>query len=70
MEPAAWWDEKDILGSRDEKTGGTLLACSKQGRVACFVNKTNLVPFGEAKLLPVMFLKVYLIYNYVFFFLL
>ncbi|CAN6908972.1 unnamed protein product, partial [Brassica oleracea] len=63
IKPAAWWDRdeetKDILGGRDEKTGGTWLGCSKQGRVAFLVNVTNQTSFTHtgAELLTVKFLK-------------
>ncbi|CAF2162848.1 unnamed protein product [Brassica napus] len=63
IKPAAWWDgdeeTKDILGGRDEKTGGTWLGCSKQGRVAFLVNVTNQTSFTHtgAELLTVKFLK-------------
>lgn len=67
IKPAAWWDgdeeTKDILGGRDEKTGGTWLGCSKQGRVAFLVNVTNQTSFTHtgAELLTVKFLKVYIL---------
>ncbi|CAH2036733.1 unnamed protein product [Thlaspi arvense] len=63
IKAAAWWVEdketKDILGGRDEKTGGTWLGCSKQGRVAFLVNvtrRTSLTLAG-AEVLTVQFLK-------------
>ncbi|VVA91976.1 unnamed protein product [Arabis nemorensis] len=58
--PAAWWVEndetKDIIGDRDEKTGGTWFGCSKQGRVAFLVDVTPSSHPG-AELLTVKFLK-------------
>ncbi|VVA91977.1 unnamed protein product [Arabis nemorensis] len=57
---AGWWNEdeetKCILGDRDEKTGGTLLGCSKKGRVAFLVDVTSFTNAG-AELLTVKFLK-------------
>ncbi|KFK41957.1 hypothetical protein AALP_AA2G193700 [Arabis alpina] len=63
LKPAAWWvedeDTKDIVGGRDENTGGTLFGCSKKGRVALLVNVTGPMPASNARaeLLTVKFLK-------------
>ncbi|KFK41956.1 hypothetical protein AALP_AA2G193600 [Arabis alpina] len=63
LKPAAWWvedeDTKDIVGGRDENTGGTLFGCSKQGRVALLVNVKGPMPSSNAgaELLTVKFLK-------------
>ncbi|TYH30692.1 hypothetical protein ES288_A01G115000v1 [Gossypium darwinii] len=60
--PVAWWDVDgcEILGGRDEVAGGTWLACSRQGRVACLTNVLELHHLPKAKTrgdLPILFLK-------------
>ncbi|GAB2219282.1 hypothetical protein Droror1_Dr00006916 [Drosera rotundifolia] len=36
--PAEWWEGGEIVGGRDEKAGGTWLACSRSGRVSFVTN--------------------------------
>ncbi|KAH1121451.1 hypothetical protein J1N35_004611 [Gossypium stocksii] len=60
--PVAWWDVDgcEILEGRDEVAGGTWLACSRQGRVACLTNVLELHHLPNAKTrgdLPILFLK-------------
>ncbi|KAK7385286.1 hypothetical protein VNO78_31001 [Psophocarpus tetragonolobus] len=58
--PMQWWEDSDIVGGRDEVAGGTWLACSREGRVACLTNVLELRSLPEAKSrgdLPVSFLK-------------
>lgn len=58
--PAAWWEDGEILGGRDEVAGGTWLACSKTGKLAFLTNVLELHSRPEAKSrgdLPVRFLQ-------------
>ncbi|KAK1559799.1 hypothetical protein Q3G72_018409 [Acer saccharum] len=58
--PLEWWEGGEILGGRDEKAGGTWLACSRDGKVAFLTNFRELQSIPQAKSrgdLPVRFLK-------------
>ncbi|KAK4771096.1 hypothetical protein SAY87_031628 [Trapa incisa] len=58
--PVGWWEDGEVVGGRDEVSGGTWLACSGGGRVAFLTivleNHTN--PNAKSRGdLPVLFLK-------------
>ncbi|XP_059630350.1 uncharacterized protein LOC132273413 [Cornus florida] len=58
--PAMWWQCGEIVGGRDEIGGGTWLASSRGGRVACLTNVMELHNLPRAKSrghLPLRFLK-------------
>ncbi|KAK4796028.1 hypothetical protein SAY86_028354 [Trapa natans] len=58
--PVGWWEDGEVVGGRDEISGGTWLACSRGGRVAFLTivlekhTNPNAKSMGD---LPVLFLK-------------
>nr|DAD41825.1 TPA_asm: hypothetical protein HUJ06_016148 [Nelumbo nucifera] len=58
--PISWWEGCKIMGGRDERAGGTWLACTREGKLAFLTNVLELNPVPEAKSrgdLPVRFLE-------------